>query len=51
MRYRHIRTGVVIDVDSVLSGCWEPEETPSKPEKATATKPVKNTKQAKETKK
>lgn len=32
MKYRHTTTGVVIDVQSKMSGAWEPLEVPKKPD-------------------
>lgn len=44
MKYKNKKTGVVIDVQSVLSGAWEPvKEQPKKAEPAPA-KPKNKTK-------
>ena len=47
MEWRNTKTGAVIDVDSKLSGKWEPVEAPNAPAKKEKTEPVERKKGSK----
>lgn len=40
MKYRNTRTGVTVEVNSVIGGEWEPAETPKTSEKRKTQKPA-----------
>lgn len=39
MLYRHEKTGVIIDVNSKMGGCWVPVKEPGTPKATPAKKP------------